>query len=98
MSRLSAHKLEIEVRRYKAIPVKEGICKKCNDYLVEDEFHFLLVCKKFKEQRCNLFNIIKNFYTDFELKSDNDKFMIIMASLNSDIINASMNFVFSCLC
>ena len=44
------HRLPIEVGRWRGVPLQERTCSYCtND--VGDEFHFLLVCKHFKESR-----------------------------------------------
>ncbi len=51
--RLSSHSLEIEKGRYKKpnpVPVNERKCPECD--VLEDEFHFLLECKKYHHLRC----------------------------------------------
>ena len=58
--RLSSHTLEIEKGRYKKpnpVPVNERKCKECNT--LEDEFHFLLECKKYQDLRAMY---IKRYY------------------------------------
>ena len=42
--RLSSHELEIERGRYENKPMIERICKCCNMNMVENEYHFALVC------------------------------------------------------
>ena len=44
------HRLPIEVRRWSSIPIEERKCTLCNDG-VGDEFHYILECKHFNEQR-----------------------------------------------
>ena len=39
--RISAHQLEIEMGRYKNVPLNSRICKLCKSNEVEDEVHFL---------------------------------------------------------
>ena len=59
--RLSSHELEIERGRYENKPMIERICKCCNMHMVENEYHFALVCplytglrrKFFKEYFCH---------------------------------------------
>ena len=52
--RCSAHGLEIEIGRRNAIDVQLRWCKLCarvNEFVVEDEYHFVLVCSAFTELR-----------------------------------------------
>ena len=49
--RLSAHKLEIEVGRYTGIVRENRICKCCNSNIIENEYHFLLCCSKYRHIR-----------------------------------------------
>ena len=44
------HRLPIEVGRWSSIPIDERKCILCNDG-VGDEFHYILECKHFNEQR-----------------------------------------------
>ena len=65
--RISAHDLRIESGRYSKTPTNRAdrICTRCDINEVEDEFHLLLKCKLFKDEREILFNkvtlINKNF-------------------------------------
>ena len=65
--RVSTHDLRIESGRYSSNPTNRAdrICTRCDINEVEDEFHFLLRCKLFKDEREILFNkvtlINKNF-------------------------------------
>ena len=49
--RTSSHDLIIETGRYENIPRAQRLCKSCNMKKIEDEFHFLLVCPKYRDQR-----------------------------------------------
>ena len=49
--RLSSHDLAIERGRYQNTPRDERICKKFNLNLVENGYHFLLVCSKYRDLR-----------------------------------------------
>jgi hypothetical protein len=55
--RLSSHDLAIETGRYTNIRIEDRKCNQCN--LIEDEYHFLLVCPKYRHLRQNFF---KPFY------------------------------------
>ena len=51
--RVSSHDLFIETGRYEnpTIERTQRLCKSCNMKQIEDEFHFLLVCPKYRELR-----------------------------------------------
>lgn len=45
-------KLQLEVGRYDGVLRKSRFCKCCNMNIVEDEYHFILVCPEFRFLRC----------------------------------------------
>ena len=45
--RCSSHCLEIEKGRHRNIPRDERLCKMCTNNVIEDEEHFLVVCKTY---------------------------------------------------
>ena len=49
--RLSSHNLAIERGRFENIARTERVCVLCNSNLVENEYHFLLVCSLYRELR-----------------------------------------------
>ena len=49
--RLSSHNLAIERGRFENIARTERVCALCNSNLVENEYHFLLVCPLYRELR-----------------------------------------------
>ena len=51
--RTSSHDLFVETGRYDNVPRDQRLCKSCNMNRIEDEFHFLLVCPKYRELRKN---------------------------------------------
>ena len=75
--RISAHKLHIEVGRYKKYdsklhkyvntPREERTCSKCKDK-VEDEYHFLFDCEKNKTLRDKLYVNIKGHLRSKKVK------------------------------
>jgi hypothetical protein len=79
--------LEIEIGRYDGVPREERFCKVCNSGLVEDEFHFVLVCDHYvtERQRC-----IPQY---FRLYPTPDKFCKLMKSNNKYILNNLSKFV-----
>jgi hypothetical protein len=49
--RCSAHKLNIEEGRYRNINRENRLCTKCNMKVIENEYHFLLVCPLYRDLR-----------------------------------------------
>ena len=49
--RCSDRNLCIENGRHKNIKLEDMVCTKCDDHVLEDELHFLLACKAYKEIR-----------------------------------------------
>ena len=54
--RLSSHDLAIESGRYDDTPRSDRLCKFCNLNVVENEYHFLLVCPLYIDIRKKYFN------------------------------------------
>ena len=54
--RLSSHQLEIETGRYVGLERDERLCRKCNTRMVEDEYHFLLICPHYNDIRMKYFS------------------------------------------
>ena len=79
--RLSCHDLEIEVGRHRDIDRELRKCPFGCDR-IEDEYHFLLVCDKFKE--------IRNQYIPFKYINNPNihKFNMLLSSNNVDIIQS----------
>ena len=57
--RTSAHELEIERGRYTNIARERRLCNHCSCRQVENEYHFLLICKKYTDLRSKY---IKRYY------------------------------------
>jgi hypothetical protein len=49
--RCSAHSLFIEEGRYRNIPRNERVCTRCNMGVIENEYHFLLICPLYRDLR-----------------------------------------------
>ena len=49
--RINAHSLNIETGRYFNIARNQRFCNMCNMRIIEDEFHFILECKKYEDIR-----------------------------------------------
>ena len=53
--RTSSHELRIETGRYDNTPREQRLYNLCNMNNIKDEFHFLLVCPKYRDLRCKYF-------------------------------------------
>ena len=49
--RLGILPLAIETDRYYRIPLDKRFCKLCDENVIEDEIHFICICKFFAEER-----------------------------------------------
>ena len=52
--RCTSHPLLIEEERYHKIPRDNRICKRCNLNVIENEYHFILICPMYHQLRNNL--------------------------------------------
>ena len=78
--------LEIEKGRYKNIKSDKRICKNCQTLEKEDEFHFLIRCPKYLTERECLFTYISKYCFNFNLLSDQNKFVWLMTTEDINII------------
>ena len=53
--RTSAHSLRIETGRYENLPREQRLCKSCTMNMIENEYHFLLVCPHYRDLRIKYF-------------------------------------------
>lgn len=85
-------KLNIETGRYTSVPRHCRLCTVCNMKMVEDEFHFLLVCPAYRHLRLRLlpkyFNSWPSLYKFNTLLSSNSKCLL---SKLSKYIHAAWN-------
>jgi len=51
--------INIEIGRYRGIPLDDRICYKCNSNSIENEEHFMCVCPAYEEQRTGLIRDIR---------------------------------------
>ena len=70
--RCSAHKLMIEEDRYRNIGRMHRLCQYCNMNIIEDEFHFLLVCPAYRDIRIS---ILPKYYCSWPTKQKNLKLL-----------------------
>ena len=74
--RLSSHKLRIETGRYDKLEVEKRLCENCKQ--VDDEFHFIIDCSLYNNERQILFNNISKIDRSFKNANSNDKFCTIL--------------------
>ena len=86
--RISSHNLFIETGRYDNTPRSNRICKSCNMGVIESEFHFLLVCPKFRDLR-------KSYFTSYYCHwPDIRKFENLMSSTSLKTIRNISKFIY----
>ncbi len=82
--RLSNHRLMIEVGRHKGLIKEERFCPFCPDK-VEDEYHFLVECTTYREQREHFLGPILRLIPNFSDFSTTDKIEILMCKMDNNI-------------
>ena len=97
--------LEIEIGRYKHIPLNERLCRVCNNGAIEDEIHFLCECNTYKEERLILFSKALTGNDGFQEMDMLDKFVYLMAnheraviSFLSKAVQKRRSFLYHCHC
>ena len=85
--RLSAHDLEIEKGRYnnKSIKAEERYCKFCksnNNLIVEDEFHFLMICPLYQLNRNLMIKQVCEFFPNLTEINLKQQFVWLMSQEN----------------
>ena len=66
-----------ESGKFRHLRIEERVCQLCNKNSVEDEYHFLMVCPLYTEDRVVLFKKIVNSFSSFKDLDDNEKFNCI---------------------
>ena len=94
--RVSAHDLEIERGRYKSIKSDNRTCKHCQMLEKEDEFHFLIACPKYSAEREILFTYSAKYCLNFNILSDQNKFLWLMTTEDTGIITKLAFYIHSC--
>lgn len=86
--RISSHRLGIEIGRYTNTPLNDRVCTLCNMNQIESEYHFLLVCPKYRDLRVKFF---KPYYCHWP---NINKFENIMNSNHRTTIYNLSKFIF----
>ena len=76
--RTSNHLLPIEVGRHRNIPRVERLCALCDDALIGDEYHYIMECKHFSEER--------NFYLGDYLQKMYNPYKQLLLSQDKNVL------------
>ena len=88
--RISSHNLAIEQGRHDNIPSEERKCLKCNMNVVENEFHFLLVCPIYYDIHVRR-NIFKPYFCRWPTIH---KFELMMSTKNRNLMNSVAKYLY----
>ena len=94
--RISSHKLEIEIGRYKNVPVADRKCKLCNSGSVEDEIHFMFECPTYEQYRQGFVNHMMDENSNFSLLSNRDRLIWLMSNEDSNVITCLADYIYKC--
>ena len=94
--RVSAHDLSIEKGRYKNIKLENSTCKNCQSLEIEDEFHFLITCPQYIAEHEILFLYVAKYCISFKNLSDQNKFLWLMTTEDTNIIQKVAYYVHTC--
>jgi hypothetical protein len=86
--RISSHDLLIETGRHTNIDRQNRICKNCNMNMIESEYHFLLVCPKYRDLRKKY---IKPYYQSWP---NIQKFINLLSSYSKCTLNNLAKYIF----
>ena len=84
--RLGNLPLEIEVGRFRDIPLCNRICQMCAKNTVEDEIHFLCECESYIDYRHTLFSHAQETDPNFVSKDVIDKFVFLKSNHQKQVI------------
>ena len=97
--RISCHPLAIETGRYSKpkIPVENRLCELCNMHCVEDEYHMLLVCPFYSNERALMFDEINQHTQLSNIPSPSTfKTILSLGAANSVFIPHAGSFISTC--
>ena len=77
--------LEIQVERYRDIPLKKRMCQLCNN-AVEDEIHFLCECPRYMDYSESLFEEAKEVDLSFMHMDMFGQFVFLMSNFQKPVI------------
>ena len=71
--------INVEIGRFRNVPLEDRVCKLCNSVTnnIEDEFHVLCVCNAYNDIRISLYNNISYINSNFDEYDDFEKGVFI---------------------
>ena len=94
--RVSSHRLQIELGRYKKVPKEKRLCELCLSGEVEDEIHFVTSCERYDNKRKAFYDTILSLNKHFGNLSKKDKFIWLFSNENKDVLLNLATFVYEC--
>ncbi len=96
--RTRTHSFEIEMGRYKNksgkyISTSERQCNFCNQNLVEDEQHVIMVCDNYNDSRKEMLEKLAQIFPQFTSKNQEEKFISIMGTKDVELINITCKYL-----
>ena len=85
--------LKVETGRFTGIPWHFRICELCNTNEVEDEYHFMMICTCYSNERDALFSDACNSYPDFMEMELDVRFFILMN--DEDLTHSTAKFLYN---
>ena len=69
--------INVEIGRFRNIPLESRLGVLCNSNLVEDEFHVLCICEVYSDIRKTLYDSICQIDGNFHNHDDFEKFVFV---------------------
>ena len=91
--RIGILQINIEIGRYRSIPLEERLCRLCNMNEIEDEIHFLFRCPTYNVQRNIWFTTMQRDLE--ELNDDNSINDILKDMFHHD--KSTANYIINCM-
>ena len=60
-------------------------CKLCNDDFIEDEMHFLMICKAYRSKRSEVFETLNTLIVPFHSYTITEKFIFLMGTNDPEV-------------
>ena len=78
---ISNHQFGIRTVQYKKTRIDQRFCKICNENgCVEDEFHFIMICKEYQPERIEFCRKINQVIVPFESFTSREQFIFLMST------------------
>ena len=89
---------QTETGRYKKTRIDQRLCKICDENgCVEDEFHFLMICKEYQTERIEFCRKINQAIVPFESFTSRENFTFLMSTNDTEVLMLLVYFIDKCL-